>query len=102
VKWSRDAGQRFEANADTKRGGDHKSEEARSKCTVHIDSQVDRAQRNGISRRTQIYLDHLARDAPELLERVQAGELKPKTAARLAGIVRERTTWKRSYAGYRS
>ena len=31
--------------------------------------------------------DRLGRDRPDLLERVNAGELRPKTAARLAGIL---------------
>lgn len=43
--------------------------------------------------RTQVYLDGLARKAPDLLSRVQAGELKPKTAARMAGIVKVPTTY---------
>jgi len=39
----------------------------------------------------QRWLDHLARDRPDLLEKVQAGELKPKTAAKQAGFVKEAT-----------
>jgi hypothetical protein len=36
-------------------------------------------------------LARLDRDYPELAARVRAGELKPKTAARQAGIIREKT-----------
>jgi hypothetical protein len=50
--------------------------------------QTDRAHANGLGMRTQRYLDRLARDHPALLEKVNAGELKPKTAARQAGIIR--------------
>jgi hypothetical protein len=77
------AKQRFETKADTNAGRPKKS------GTVPNNGQLERAQRNGVSDRTQRYLDHLARDAPELLERVNTGELKPKTAARMAGVVKE-------------
>lgn len=56
---------------------------------MHNDSQPDRAEQNSVSRRTQIKLDRLAADRPDLLERVQSGELKVHTAAKLAGIVKQ-------------
>jgi hypothetical protein len=42
-----------------------------------------------VCRQTQVWLDRLARDRPDLLAHVNARELRPKTAARLAGIVKE-------------
>jgi hypothetical protein len=84
------AAQRFEADPGVKPGNptgsnQHKKVEL---PTVGNSTQAQRAKENGVSRQTQIWLDRLARDRPDLLERVNVGELKPKTAARLAGIVR--------------
>jgi len=70
-------------------------------CTVQK-SQSDRADDNGVSRRTQVYLDRLARDRPDLLDRVRSGELKAKTAAKLAGIVRVPTPLERAEKAYRA
>jgi hypothetical protein len=54
---------------------------------VSSESQPARAARNGIGERTQRKLDRLARDHPELHERVKAGDLTPHRASVLAGIV---------------
>ena len=75
------AARRFEAEA-TKQGK-RADFDAASKS-----SQAGRARENEVGIVTQRYLDRLARDRPDLLERVNAGELKPRTAARLAGIVK--------------
>jgi hypothetical protein len=61
--------------------------------TVPNSSQVQRAEENGVGVRTQRMLDRLARDRPDLLEEVQAGRMKTKTAAREAGIVRVPTAY---------
>jgi hypothetical protein len=55
------------------RGGDRKSEQ--SKENFSFDLQKDRAEQNGISRPTQRKLDRLAKEHPDLHERVKAGEL---------------------------
>jgi hypothetical protein len=55
-----------------KRGGDRRSEEAQSKCNFHFDNQCDRASQNGLSRRTQMKLDRIARERPDLRERIIA------------------------------
>jgi hypothetical protein len=50
-----------------------------------------RAVRQGYStepRRTEVWLDWLARDRSDLLEEVQVGRMRTKTAARAAGIYR--------------
>ena len=65
-------GTSFEA-APAKRGGDRKS---KSTDTASFDSQIDRASSNGVGIVTQRWLDRLARDRPDLLDKVQAGELK--------------------------
>lgn len=60
--------------------------------SCRIDSQSIRAESNGVSDRTQRKLDRLAKDRPDLLEKVCAGELKVNTAAKLAGIVKQQST----------
>lgn len=82
---------KVEANAKNKRGGDRRSKDAKSIVTATIDSQSTRAKDNGVGLNTQRLLDALASKRPDLLEKVDAGELKPKTAARMAGIVKEKT-----------
>lgn len=47
-------------------------------------TQGDRAGRNGVGERTQRKLDRLARDFPDLLSKVQSGELTATAADRLA------------------
>jgi hypothetical protein len=54
-------------------------------------TQTVRAKDNGVGTVTQRYLDRLARDRPDLLSKVNAGELRPKTAAREAGIIKPPT-----------
>jgi hypothetical protein len=54
-------------------------------CNLHKSDQSDRAARNGVSRRTQIKLDRLARERPDLLQRVKAGELRCHRACIQAG-----------------
>jgi hypothetical protein len=54
-------------------------------------SQAERAKQNGISPRTQKKLDRLARDSPDLHEKVKRGEMKPHRAAIEAGFVKEAT-----------
>ena len=51
-------------------------------------SQVARAESNGVSRYTQVKLDRLAKDRPDLLDRVKAKELSVQAAAIEAGIVK--------------
>ncbi len=51
-------------------------------------SQSARADSNGISDRTQRKLDRLAKDRPDLLDRVKAKELSVQAAAIEAGIVK--------------
>jgi hypothetical protein len=47
-------------------------------------TQAERAQANGVGKRTQEKLDRLARERPDLHERVKAGELSaPRARARL-------------------
>jgi len=60
-------------------------------CNLHNSTQSDRAKENGVSRRTQIKLDALAKDRPDLLDRVCAGELSVNRAAIEAGIVKRPT-----------
>ena len=82
----REAGKRLEAK-ETKRGGDMKSEESKRK--LHNDSsQSARAESNAVSRRTQVKLDRLAKDRPDLLARVKAKELSVQAAAIEAGIIK--------------
>lgn len=74
---------------ETKRGGDRKSEEYKSSGNFPIDNtQSSRADSNGISDRTQRKLDRLAKDRPDLLDRVKAKELSVQAAAIEAGIVK--------------
>jgi hypothetical protein len=65
-----------------KHGGDRKSEKARNQG-----SNVTLMRGNGAA----YLLAKLDRDRPDLAARVRAGDLKPYTAARQAGIVRDRT-----------
>lgn len=67
------------------------------KVNQHTDPEVVRqfagpqqawAESNGISSRTQRKLDRLARDRPDLLERVQHGEQSAHRATVEAGIIR--------------
>ena len=51
-------------------------------------SQVARAESNGVSRYTQVKLDRLAKDRPDLLDRVKAKEISVQAAAIEAGIVK--------------
>jgi hypothetical protein len=44
-------------------------------------TQVQRPEPNGVGRQTQVYHDALARERPDLLQQVNAGELTPQTAA---------------------
>jgi len=52
-------------------------------------SQQSRAQQNGVGLRTQKKLDRLARDFPDLLEKVKRRELSVNRAAKEAGIVKD-------------
>ena len=71
------------------RGGDKKSEDARSIGNLPIDgSQSARAESAGISRRQQRKLDALANKAPAKLAEVQRGEKSVHRACIEAGIVR--------------
>ena len=51
-------------------------------------NQSTRAESNGVSQYTQRKLDRLAKDRPDLLNRVKAGELSVQAAAIKAGIVK--------------
>jgi hypothetical protein len=53
--------------------------------------QPERAQEVGVSVATQKKLDRLARDRPDLLEKVQAGELSAHGAMKEAGFVKVKT-----------
>jgi hypothetical protein len=72
---------------EAQRGGDKKSEQSKSK--FDFDLQKERAERNGVSRYTQIKLDRLARERPDLHERVKAGELSAHRAAIEAGFIKD-------------
>ena len=80
----REAGKRLLA-METKQGKriDITSENCRSES-----SQSARADSNGISDRTQRKLDRLAKERPDLLDRVKAKELSVQAAAIEAGIVK--------------
>ncbi len=54
--------------------------------------QGERAKGTGVSRYTQIKLDRLAREFPDLHERVKSGELSVNAAAIQAGIVKPTST----------
>jgi hypothetical protein len=85
-----EVGRRFEAEP-AKRGnptGNNQYKKKEDLCAAHNSPQMERARKNGVGRQTQVYLDALARDRPDLLKQVNAGELKPKTAARVAGIIK--------------
>ena len=73
-------------SADVKRGGDRKSEEYKSTGNLPVDNQSARAESNGISDRTQRKLDRLAKDRPDLLQRVKDKELSIQAAAIEADI----------------
>jgi len=90
----REGAARLEAK-ETKRGNptgnnQHQRKEEIGNFPVST-SQVVRAESNGISDRTQRKLDRLAKERPDLLERVKAGELKINRAAIEAGIVKSPT-----------
>lgn len=70
------------------RGGDKKSEHAKSIGNLPIDTQAERAEAAGIGERTQRKLDALARHAPHLLDRVKNGAMSAHAAAIEAGIVK--------------
>jgi hypothetical protein len=72
-----------------RRGGDRRSEKARSTGNVPIDPQANRAKAAGISVRTQRKLDRLAKVRPDLLAEVRTGRLSAHAAALKAGIIRK-------------
>lgn len=74
------------------RGGDRKSNNYKSIGKFPIDSQEKRAQRNGLTDRTQRKLDHLARFRPDLLECVKGGELSADRAYKIARDIKDPTT----------
>lgn len=99
----------YEASAEVKRGGDRKSEEYKSNADSALDLQPARAAANGVHRDTQRKLDRLAKDRPDLLERVQTGELSVHRAAMEAGIVKPESgltalnrAWKKASAEERA
>ena len=75
----REAGKRLEAK-ETKQGNNQHRKFSDA-------TQVSRAESNGVSDRTQRKLDRLAKDRPDLLQRVKAKELSVQAAAIEAGIV---------------
>jgi hypothetical protein len=93
-----------------KRGGDRKSEEARSNDKLSIDSQPDRARTNSVGIVTQRKLDKLHDQRPELFARVEpaevssrwwglAGGLEPaKTEASVTGALSRSSARPRWYA----
>lgn len=86
------ARKRFAVDPTPKRGNPTGSNQHKKESSAEEDSsQVSRAKKNGVGIQTQVYLDRLAKDRPDLLKKVDAGELKPKTAARMAGIVKDKT-----------
>jgi hypothetical protein len=96
-----DSFRRFEANAKTKRGnptGSNQHQQKEESDKLSNSRQRDRAKANGVGIVTQRYLDRLKRDHEDLFERVNSGELKPYTAARLAGIVKDPTPEEKIYA----
>jgi hypothetical protein len=92
---------KYEADAQSEENkGKHRGNQYTGKMETEdsaVSTQAARAEANGVSSYTQRNLDHLARDAPELLERVRAGELSPYAAAVAAGIVKENPLTKLRY-----
>ena len=84
----------YEASAEVKRGAPvgnqnaAKDKENKPEICRIESAQSARAESNGISDRTQRKLDRLAKDRPDLLERVQAGGLSVHRAAMDAGFVK--------------
>ncbi len=76
----REAGKRLEAK-ETKQGNNQHRKFSDA-------TQVSRAESNGVSDRTQRKLDRLAKDRPDLLQRVKAKELSVQAAAIEAGIIK--------------
>ena len=79
------AGDVLAVSADVKRGGDRGSNQHgawEAKCKLHNDStQSTRADSNNVSRRTQIKLDRLAKDRPDLLAMVRFNQMSVHKAA---------------------
>ena len=86
----KEAGKRIEAK-ETKQGNPTGRNQYHSKQQTGnfpISSQSARAESNGVSDRTQRKLDRLAKDRPDLLQRVKAKELSVQAAAIEAGIIK--------------
>ena len=89
VEADKKAGDVLAASAEAKRGGDrgvnqHGTWEANANFANA--SQSERAKSNGVSHYTQRKLDRLAKDRPDLLERVKSKELSVQAAAIEADI----------------
>lgn len=84
-----DAARRTIVAQPAKQGGDRKSEDYKSNHNLCFDSQVSRAASNGVHKNTQLKLDRLAKDRPDLLEKVCSGQLSVNRAAIQAGIVKQ-------------
>ena len=66
----------------------HTKDEESGKLPDSYVTQPQRATNNGIGERTQRKLDRIARDHPQLHDRVKSGELSINAAAVSAGIVK--------------
>jgi hypothetical protein len=64
-------------------------------------TQAERAKANGVSKRTQEKLDALARQRPDLLKKVQAGEMSTHAAAVQAGIEKVKSPRQLAEAAFR-
>jgi hypothetical protein len=93
VQTIRERVQQAETGDSLPSGGDYTSEEGKQRALGNLpNAQTTRAERNGISRKTQQKLDRLARDHPDLHEQVQEGELSVNRAAILAGFTQPTMT----------
>jgi len=92
----KEAGKRIEAK-ETKQG---KRIDITCQNLTSDSSQVARAESNGVSRYTQVKLDRLAKDRPDLLDRVKAKELSVQAAAIEAGIISIPTRLEKAIKSY--
>ena len=92
-------------SADVKRGNPTGSNQHQIKEELHNlcnSTQSDRAKKNRVHRNTQIKLDRLAKDRPDLLQRVKDKELSVQAAAIEAGIVKQPTRLEKAIKAYQA
>lgn len=104
---SAQATEALQASANVKRGApagnQNAAKDSENNCEICTtdSSQSSRAKQNGVSRRTQIKLDRLAKDRPDLLAKVKFGELSVNAAAMEAGIVKAPSRVDRAITAFR-